>query len=851
MKAVDLRCEHMIDPLGIDIIKPVLSWSCEGGKKQKAYRLIAKNEDEVLFDTGKVETNKTFTAYEGKAVSRSRIFWHVILWDEEEKMEESEEAFFEYGLLNKEFEAKWICPEEKDPSADRFHPASYLINSFEVNDFKKARIYATAHGIYNIYLNGERVMENVLTPGTSEYWYRLPYQVFDIAKYLHKGNNRIEVTLGEGWYRGCNGNTGTRHVFGDDLALLLQVELDEKVVLKSDESWKACQDGPIYFNDIQLGEKVDARKNIENYHVVRIMDFGYDNLICANTVAIKEKESFPARLIHTPDGNKVLDFSQNLAGWISFRLNAKEGQKLKITLGEYLDEEGYFSDKNFETIGRKEPLHQVIEYTCKEGLNEYKSQFCISGFQYALIETDIEITGEEFLSHAVYSDIALTSKFECDNKLVNKLFENAIWSTKSNFVDIPTDCPQRERSGWTGDAALYAYTGLRVMDTYPVYRKWLGEERVVQYEDGRVRNFAPRRSRELSFMDKLYDGSTAWGDCSVIVPYEMYKLNGDKKILEENYIFMKRWLQYCEKKARKSRLKNIFDPYRKYIIDTGIHYGEWLEAGISMADGMKEILFKGIPEVATAYFASSCRMMKEIAAILNKKEDEGYYEKLYQKTLEAYRHLEIEKDAIYKTDRQCRLIRPLQMGLLDENDTKKVAARLNELVVNNGYHLNTGFLTTPHICRVLADNGYIETAYRLLLQESTPGWLFAVKNGATTIWESWEGYFGDIGVASLNHYSKGAVASWLLDGICGINVSYDKITIRPEACRLMKYARASVKTEVGEIISGWEYEGDELVFEVTIPSNREAEFIYPDGRKAILEAGTHKLTYSVKEEEDA
>ena len=843
MKAYDLRCEHMRDPLGIDIEKPLLTWKCRGGKKQSACRVICFVDSKTVCDSGKVFSDQTSFIYEGPADSRKRVVWKVFLWDENDHMEESEESFFEYAIKKNEFVGKWIDPEISDIDPDQFQPASYLLNNFEVNEFDKARIYATAHGIYSIWLNGKRVMENLLTPGTSEYWYRLPYQTFDIGKYLTKGKNHIEVILGDGWWRGCNGNTGTRNVFGKDIALLMQVEVDEKVVLKTDESWKASQNGPIYFDDLQLGEKVDARKKIDDLHEVKICDYDYNNLICSNSVPIVEKEAFKAKMIHTPDGNRVLDFSQNLAGWISFKLEAKEGQKIRLTLGEYLDESGNFSDKNFETIGRKDPLHQVIEYICKDGINEYKSQFCISGFQYVLLETDAEVKGDEFTSHAVYSDLETTCDFSCDNELVNRLFQNAIWSTKSNFVDIPTDCPQRERSGWTGDAALYAYTGLRVMDTYPVFRRWLAEERAVQHEDGRVRNFAPRRSAELSVMDKIYDGSSAWGDCSVIIPYEMYKLYGDKAILEENYIFMKKWLQYCENKAKKTRLKNIFHPYKKYIIDTGIHYGEWLEAGVSMADGMKEIILKGIPELTTAYFAYSCRLMAEIARILDKKDDEEYYSLLSEKETEAYRYLEFNKDEIFHTDRQCRLVRPLQMKLLNEEDEKAVAKRLNELVIENKYHLNTGFLTTPHICRVLADHGYIETAYRLLLQEESPGWLFAVKNHATTIWESWDGYFGDIGVASLNHYSKGAVISWLLDGICGINVSDDKITIAPKVCHLLKHVKAKMETPRGKVCSGWAYTNEGIEFTIEVPSNSEAIFIYPDGKKEILSSGIHHKKY--------
>ena len=845
MKAIDLQTEHMNDPIGIDIIEPILTWKCQGGMKQTAYQLVCTVDDVTVADTGKVCSSETMVRYTGPSRSRSIVKWKVRLWDENDSEGDfSEVHSFEYALLGREFSAEWINPEIDDVKDENvFRPASYLFNHFHIRKgFEKVRIYATAHGIYTIRINSRTIEENVLCPGTSEYWYRLPYQTFNITDYVVEGENEIEVVLGDGWWRGSNGNTGNRNVFGKDVALLMQIEVDDQLVLKTDDTWRASQDGPIGFNDLQLGERADARKNCQNRHNVKIEKFGYDNLLCSNSVPIRRHESFTGKLINTPDGKRVIDFTQNIAGFIGFKLTAREGQTIHLTMGEYLDDKGNFSDRNFETIGRKNPLHQEVFYICKEGYNEYCSSLSIAGFQYALLETDIEVSGDEFTSYAVYSDIRQTAEFECDSQLVNRLFQNAVWSTKSNFVDIPTDCPQRERSGWAGDAGLYAYTGLRLMDTYPVYRKWLAEERVVQHKDGKVRNFAPRRSAKLSVLDVLYDGSCAWGDASVIVPYEMYRLYGDKTILEENYLFMKRWLSYCEKKARKYRLKNMFNPYRKLIIDTGIHYGEWLEAGVSMADGMKEILFKGIPEIATAYFAYSCRLMSEIAAVLNKDEDRKHYEQLSEKLIEAYKYIEI-RDGKINSQRQSRFVRPLAMNLLNSAEKKAISRQLNTLMEANNYHLNTGFLTTPDLCRVLAENGYVHTAYKVLLQEDTPGWLFSVKQGATTIWESWEGYFGDTGVASLNHYSKGAVVSWMIDGICGIKVSDKKIVIKPHPDRLMKYAKARLDTPQGEVRSEWTYTDKTVTFRISVPSNGNCTFIYPDGKTVDLLPGNHELVY--------
>lgn len=844
MIAVRLKTAHLRNPLGIDTHQPMLTWNVIDGVTQTAYQVTATCDGVEVWNTGKVANSTMQAVYEGLAGSRKRITWRIRVWDENDVPGEwSEPAYFEYAFLSKqEWKAKWLNPEIEPFKPEENQPASILVKRFLLEKEGDARAYVSAHGIYALHINGKRVKDNLLPPGTSEYWFRLPYQTFDVSDFLKVGENKIEVTLGDGWYRGCNGNTGTRNVFGTDLALLMQLEVDKEIVLITDESWMAAQDGPVYFNDIQLGEKVDARKAPTYFHHVKVENFGYDNLICTNTLPIRERETFKPKLIRTPSGSLVLDFGQNMSGYVSFRLTAKTGQTIKLTHGEYLDADGEFTDKNLETIGRKHPLHQVIEYTCKEGLNEYCPTLCVFGFQMVKVETDIAITGEEFTAHAIYSDMVQTAEFECDHPLVNQLVRNTFWSQKSNFVDIPTDCPQRERSGWTGDAGVFVGTGLMLMDSYPVFSRWLGECRVDQYEDGKIFNMSPRRQPKPSKFDELYDGSCGWGDAMVIIPYTMYKLYGDKRILEENYDMMRRWLGYCERKAWKHRLKNLLkkNPYKNYTIDTGIHWGEWLEAGVSTNEAMKNVILNGVPEIATAYFSYSSRMMSEIAAILGKSEDAKYYSNLADMTRKAYNYIEVKNGRIH-SDRQCRYVRPLYMGLLSEKDAAQAAKDLNELVVKNNYHLNTGFLTTPYLCKVLADYGHVETAYKLLLQEDTPGWLFAVKNGATTIWESWEGNLGATGFASLNHYSKGAVVSWLIEGICGIHVEGQTITIKPQVCPLMQFARAVFDSPVGRIESCWEYIGESVRYAVTVPANTTAQFILPNGDVKQLCPGINQL----------
>ena len=338
--------------------------------------MLGKTEGETVFDTGKVSGDEMQICYDGKVKSRMQVVISVFVWDENDiESPEVGETKFEFALLNQtDFKAKWINPELTGSDTDLRKNASYLKKEFyvpreELQNDALGRIYATSHGIYVIYLNGKKVEGCVLAPGTTEYESRLAYQTYDISSYLVEGDNTIEVVLGDGWYRGCNGNGGVRNVFGTDVALWLQMEVDGKVLVISDNSWLASQDGPIGFNDIQLGERVDARRVPSYHHGVKEVNFGTDNFICSNTFPVVEKERFSAKLLSTPNGKQVLDFGQNMAGYISFSVNAKEGQKIRLTFGEYLDWDGNFSDENFHTIGRKEELHQVVEYICKEGRN--------------------------------------------------------------------------------------------------------------------------------------------------------------------------------------------------------------------------------------------------------------------------------------------------------------------------------------------------------------------------------------------------------------------------------------------------------------------------------------------------
>ena len=837
MKANNIKINQLINPLGLQDNKPTISWNCVDGNFQKGYRYLIRVNSEDKYQSGFIESNRMSFEFPIELNDRDQIEIDLYLKDENDN-EELSKTSFEMGIHD--WKAKWINPELVIDKKNR-QPVSYLKKEFIIDKLGKSRLYITAHGLYEVSINGKRVGDFVLAPGTDDYRKRLQYQIYDVKDLLNEGKNIIEVAIGDGWYRGNNGIDGANHIFGDDLALLCQLDIDNDVVLISDETWYASQDGPIRFSDMEIGEIYDAGKEkINTWHEVKLENFGYGNLVCSDEVIIKEHETFIGERIQVPNGEIVYDFKQNLAGYTYFEVNAKAGDKITIWHGETLDEDGNFTQRNIEPGKRNKNggIPQKIEYICKDGLNKYKPSFSIFGFKYIKVETDIDLSNAVFKAIAVYSDMEELSKFKCSNEDVNQLFKNTMWSMKSNFVDIPTDCPHRERSGWTGDAAVFVKTGLMLQDSYSVFRKWLVETRLGQKKNGVIANVNPPINKEGGGFSNILDGSTGWADAIVIVPYTMYKIYNDTKILEDNYDAMCRWINYLSNLAKKKKIKNLFKG-NPYIIEKGFHWGEWCQPDVDDGQELKNVFTKGAPKSATAYYYYSSKLVAEIAEILNKKEDSLKYKQLSDKIREAYIE-SFTDDGLVNSDRQCDYVRPLQFDLIDREEEN--ARLLNEMIIKNDYHLNTGFLSTPFLCPILCKYGFVETAYKLLLQDTLPSWLYQIKKGATTIWENWNGLESG-GNASLNHYSYGSVSGWLLSGVCGINIEKDQIIIKPYPNKLLEYASGEYHSPLGLIKSSWKYINDEIEFNIEVPANNIAKLVLPNGDEQLLNSGTHIIKY--------
>ena len=848
MRAIKLKTEYLIYPVGIDIQKPLLMWNCDGGMKQTAYHINASLNGKTVWDSGKVKSDAMRAEYPKELGSRQRVEWKVRLWDENDGAGDwSDTAFFETGLLSADdWKAKWIAGNYHVNKKKRY-PVDCFKKAFTAIGVRKARLYVTACGLYEIKLNGQRVGNFVLAPGHTDYRRRIQYQTYDVTDLIQGGTNEITAELADGWYRGSCGAWGLRNQYGTQTKLLVQLELydsDGKITrVCSDESWVWSNDGPICFADNKDGEVVEASKKPSYSGRAKLAKCKVIPS-ASNNVAITEHERFKnPKVIITPKGKKVLDFGQNIAGYIAFTVNAKAGQKLKLRFGEMFDGEGEFTQKNIQCATKKRatPLQQVV-YTCKNGVNNYKTKFAIFGFQYVLIEGDAPWKSEDFTAIAVYSDMEETLTFESSNELLNKFVECTRWSAKNNHADVPTDCPTRERHGWTGDAQIFCNTAGYLFNYAPFARKY---ERMLvdeQKRNGKFTQIVPGGG--IDFYMTFMDGSPGWSDAGILIPYRIWKLYGDERILSDNYVAMSDYAEYLIGRIGKwyptASRTGVKGKDKKYLVNFGQAYGEWAEP-----DDVHHMTWKDCavphPEVATAYTSYVLKLMSEIAEHFGKTKEAKRYADISDKTKKAYQALCETQKFTLDTDRQARLVRPLAFDLLNDRQKRFAQKRLIKALNGYGWRVGTGFLSTPLILDVLADID-IEYAYKLLENERLPGWLSMPKNGATTIWEAWEGNATpNGGIASLNHYSKGAVCEWIFSQMCGINIAGEnKFMITPKPGGNFAYAKIEYQSVYGSVSCGWKRSGEGWQFVITVPANCTADIMLPDGTAHNVGAGRYE-----------
>lgn len=889
LTVTNLRTEYLVNPVGIDAANPRFSWKLESDRQnvlQRSYHIVAKSGDRVIWDSGEVFSDETrFIRYSGEPLtSLERVSWTVSVRMNNGDEATSGEGIFEMGLLNQsDWHAKWIQP-EREIDFDAFKETPLLRKEFTVKPgLARAEIAQSAHGIYRFWLNGTEGTKDRFNPGFTSYQHRVQYQIYDITCLLHEGVNAWTVQLGDGWWRGYTGG-GNRNNFGFYLSFIGQIMLTyadgSHEVIGSDETFKVSH-GIVLRSDMKVGEIYDATQDSESWKrpgfdvtkwqtAIPAVEYNsLEALVPSRSVPVRTHEEFTGTVLTDADGSTVIDFGQNIAGVVKMRLhNTAPGQWITIYHGEGM-KDGRFSTANIEeTTG--DPFQQVI-YICRGAEEEiFEPYFSVSGFRYIKIEGMTgEVKPEDFKAVAIYSDLDETGHFECSNELVTKLASNCLWSQKSNFLDVPTDCPTRERSSWSGDAEVYCRTAADFMNVYPFFEKWMQDLSIEQFEDGCVGNtfpstnalhnekerermieqgrfiFAPPTLAGPKGNGAMMDGAAGWGDVATILPWTMYLCYGDRQILVNQYASAKKWVEFCRRNAKNPNplyadaawYKNKSDGTNdgEYIYDTHFHWGEWMEPDAAENNGPDafnppDMARRGNPIVATAYLYYSASILADWAKVLGKTDDAFEYSKYADNVKRAYNRYLIKADGTILPGRQAPYVRVLAFGLADAENAPKIKEKLAEAVKDNDFCLNTGFLSTPYLLDQLVDAGYPEYAYRVLQQTKNPSWLHAITLGATTTLESWDGI--DRYSNSFNHYSYGAVSSFLFSYVAGIrllsdNPGFRRFEIKPIIGGGLTHASAKMDTAAGTILSSWKKTVDGYTFDITVPVNTQAFVTLP------------------------
>ncbi|MCC8423609.1 family 78 glycoside hydrolase catalytic domain [Mucilaginibacter sp. UR6-11] len=711
--------------------------------------------------------------------------------------------------------ARWISPAFAEDSLHR--PCLVFKKGFSAGKkLKNATLAITALGLYEARLNGHRIGDAYFTPGWTSYATRLQYQQYDITKLL-TADNMLKVTVGEGWYRGKFRGAKERDNYGSAAGLLAVIRLlyrDGSVAyINTDHSW-ICTTGPIRYSEFYDGELFDSNVKMQKWRAVKISDHTKNILVPSEAPPVKQHERFkPVRIIETPKGEQVVDFGQNMAGWVRLIISGRKGDTVRLAHGELLDKAGNFYNGNLRTA------KAVDIYVLNGKPQVLEPHFTYHGFRYVKV-TGFKATKNNCTAVALYSNLKPTGTFECSDPLINRLQKNIEWSLKSNFLEVPTDCPQRsERLGWTGDAQVFAATASFLMDTQTFYTRWLKDLAAEQSVDGSLPKQIPS---VYPYQTNTY-GIAGWGDAATIVPWTVYRCYGNTSILRQQYASMKSWLHYIGTKSKDG-------------LWTEGGYGDWYAPGANTDIGL----------IDQCYWANSTQLLLNTASVLRQEADLEIFKNQLAAIKQAFVKTYVRPDGHLTADTQTAYVLALQFDLLPDHLRAKAIARLVELIHENNDHLATGFLGTPYLLPVLSRFGYSALAYTLLNQQTCPSWLYPVKMGATTIWERWDAIRPDstIQEVSFNHYSYGAVGQWLYENVAGIKAGspgYRTVIIKPEIGGGLTWAKASYQSRYGLIRSAWQVEGGHVIMQVSLPKHTTAVVYVPGKAPVKLKSGNYEF----------
>lgn len=881
MLITNCKVNHIENPIGYYLDTVSVMWNVEQaiGKETKYYRVVVsldKNCQDLIYDSGKrSETSCLNCQIDLPLGPRTKYYWQVEVWSDASEYAISEVNYFETGKLNEEWLGKWISPNFTDKTI-----RPYLKKGFNLkSSVKEAKVYATGIGMFELEVNGKRVSEEYFMPGTCtmDKWFQV--YTFDISDKLVEGENIFGCLLGDGWAKSHFGVFGPNYhdPYFEDYFFLAEIHITyedgNQICLGTSKEWMAAE-SPLIYDFMYNGEIFDANKYSDNwsvskkdcldwYHVEELIPENLGILTDRMSLPIKKHEELtPINIITSPRGETILDFGQNISGWVEFK-TTESLQAVKLYYGEVLQDESFYQE-NLRSA------KQEYYYISDGAIRNVSPKFVYFGFRYVKIEGFVgDIKQYDFKAYAVYSDLEQTGNIVTSNELVNQLFSNALWSQKDNFIDIPTDCPQRdERMGWTGDAQVFCGTASFNMETYQFYSKFLFDiYQDQQKRNGMVSDFVPFFVKNpLPYGHMSCAGTAVWGDAALIIPWRLYQQYGDDSILKQQYESMKGWVDWVTSEVQKSG--------KPFLWDSGHQLADWLALDGPIEGGTEGGTDKYY--VSSIYYYNSVTILSKTAKILG---DEKY-------SLELLEHSEAIKHAIndeyispngrLTVDTQCAYVIALYYKIISPELEERVLNDLVERIEKDNYHLQTGFVGTPLLCRVLSEYGRSDVAYKIFFQEDYPSWLYQVNMGATTIWERWnsiekDGRISSTGMNSLNHYTYGAIVEWLYQYVLGIRqnencLGFQTFILNPHITPRLQSVSGKYKSAIGNIEVNWKRIENKIEFKCIVPFDSKAKLILPyfDCKKIpieiqkyhisdnyfMLSAGKYEFEYDLSEDID-
>lgn len=833
MRIEDIKIEYLHEPIGLDEKTPGFSWKIESNINhtiQTSYRIQVEMEAKVVWDSGVVNSDKSICVlYEGERLHPQKEYRVTVWVSDNHGNTAMADTKFETGLMDEtNFPGKWITHSlNAEDTRIPIFEKKFVANG----NIEKARVYVTACGIYEISLNESKIGDQYFAPGWTAYQKRVLYQTYDITSQIKK-ENKVSVAVGNGWYKGIIGFAYRPNFYGDRVALKAAVWVkysDHEEWVTTDESWETVT-AEILESEIYNGEILDfTKERVSHGKAVEFNPVGKIGKIqsqAVEQVRITER-ILPKKKFMTPKGELVIDFGQNLTGVVEVKLPELTGNELVIRHAEALDQNGNFYTENL----RRAKATDIIRYGKKDIGRVVMPKFTFHGFRYIAVEgVDENVDKNCFIACVIHTDMKKTGEFICNEPLVNQLQNNIYWSTRDNFLDIPTDCPQRdERLGWTGDAQIFCETAAYNMDVAAFFRKWLADAELEQTDEYGPAHVVPNVLGNI-------EAGAGWCDSITIIPWVLYQVYGDKRFLSNQYRGMKRYLEYIMKHCQPNGLWQ-----------TGLQYGDWLSLDREPGNnsGITDQYF-----TANAYYLKSIEIVRDTAKILGYLEDFKKYEILYIKTKNAFQKEYITETGRIVSETQTGCILPLQFHLAQKEHEKVILNTLVNNIYNHKMHLTTGFMGTPFLCPVLSEYGQHELAAKMFLSEDSPSWLYSVKMGATTIWERWDcilpdGSFNTDGMNSLNHYANGSIGAWMYQEIAGIKrlePGYKKILIAPRLTEGLYEVKASLESVYGMIESSYFCKDGKIVIDVKIPPNTTAEINLPE-KDEVIEVGSGNYHY--------